>query len=127
LETVRFRTIRLHEELKAADRQARLSPQLTLLGQFTAGFMHEFNNPLAIVAGRIKVLLEERKEDAALCADLEQMLKEMRYMSQIATRSCRCCGGSGAARSLEVWALRPLPICSASPSATPSNGSTSSW
>jgi two-component system C4-dicarboxylate transport sensor histidine kinase DctB len=85
LETVRFRTNRLREELRAADRQARLSHQLTLLGQFTAGFMHEFNNPLAIVAGRIEVLLEERKEDAALCADLEQMLKETRYMSQIAT------------------------------------------
>jgi two-component system C4-dicarboxylate transport sensor histidine kinase DctB len=85
LETVRFRTNRLREELKAADRQARLSHQLTLLGQFTAGFMHEFNNPLAIVAGRIEVLLEERKEDAALCADLEQMLKETRYMGQIAT------------------------------------------
>jgi two-component system C4-dicarboxylate transport sensor histidine kinase DctB len=85
LETVRFRTARLREELQAANRQARLSHQLTLLGQFTAGFMHEFNNPLAIVAGRIEVLLEERKEDAALCADLEQMLKETRYMAQIAT------------------------------------------
>jgi two-component system C4-dicarboxylate transport sensor histidine kinase DctB len=85
LEAVRFRTARLREELQAADRQARLSHQLTLLGQFTAGFMHEFNNPLAIVAGRIEVLLDERKEDAALCADLEQMLKETRYMSNIAT------------------------------------------
>jgi two-component system C4-dicarboxylate transport sensor histidine kinase DctB len=85
LETVRFRTNRLREELRAADRQARLSHQLALLGQFTAGFMHEFNNPLAIVAGRIEVLLDERKEDTALCADLEQMLKETRYMSQIAT------------------------------------------
>ncbi|MFZ1084506.1 MAG: HAMP domain-containing sensor histidine kinase [Terracidiphilus sp.] len=84
LETVRFRTARLREELQAADRQARLSHQLTLLGQFTAGFMHEFNNPLAIVAGRIEVLLDERKQDTALCADLEQMLKETRYMSQIA-------------------------------------------
>jgi two-component system C4-dicarboxylate transport sensor histidine kinase DctB len=85
LETVRFRTARLREELQAADQQARLSHQLTLLGQFTAGFMHEFNNPLAIVAGRIEVLLEERKEDAALCADLEQMLKEARYMGNIAS------------------------------------------
>lgn len=85
LETVRYRTARLREELQAADRQARLSHQLTLLGQFTAGFMHEFNNPLAIVAGRIEVLLDERNEDAALCADLEQMLKEARYMSNIAT------------------------------------------
>jgi two-component system C4-dicarboxylate transport sensor histidine kinase DctB len=85
LDTVRFRTNRLREELQAADRQARLSHQLTLLGQFTAGFMHEFNNPLAIVAGRLEVLLDERKEDAALCADLEQMLKEARYMSNIAT------------------------------------------
>ena len=85
LETVRYRTARLREELQAADRQARLSPPTTLLGQFTAGFMHEFNNPLAIVAGRIEVLLEERKEDAALCADLEQMLKETRYMGNIAS------------------------------------------
>jgi two-component system C4-dicarboxylate transport sensor histidine kinase DctB len=85
LETVRFRTTRLREELQAADRQARLSHQLTLLGQFTAGFMHEFNNPLAIVAGRLEVLLDERKEDAELCADLEQMLRESRYMSKIAT------------------------------------------
>ena len=85
LDTVRYRTTRLREELQAADSQARLSHQLTLLGQFTAGFMHEFNNPLAIVAGRLEVLLEERKEDAALCVDLEQMLKETRYMSNIAT------------------------------------------
>jgi two-component system C4-dicarboxylate transport sensor histidine kinase DctB len=85
LEAVRFRATRLREELQAADRQARLTHQLTLLGQFTAGFMHEFNNPLAIVAGRLEVLLDERKEDAALCADLEQMLKEARYMSKIAT------------------------------------------
>src|ERR1035437_3068816 len=85
LDTVRYRTTRLREELSAADRQARLSHQLTLLGQFTAGFMHEFNNPLAIVTSRIEVLLEERQEDAALCADLQQMLKETRYMGQIAT------------------------------------------
>ena len=85
LETVRYRTSRLREELQAADRQARLSHQLTLLGQFTAGFMHEFNNPLAIVAGRIEVLLDERKEDAALCTDLQQMLKESRYMGKIAS------------------------------------------
>jgi two-component system C4-dicarboxylate transport sensor histidine kinase DctB len=84
LDTVRYRTSRLREELQAADRQARLSHQLTVLGQFTAGFMHEFNNPLAIVAGRIEVLLDERKLDAALCADLDQMLKETRYMGNIA-------------------------------------------
>ena len=84
LETVRYRTARLREELSAADRQARLSHQLTLLGQFTAGFMHEFNNPLAIVTSRIEVLLEERKEDAALCGDLQQMSKETRYMGNIA-------------------------------------------
>jgi signal transduction histidine kinase len=84
LDTVRYRTARLREELSAADQQARLSHQLTLLGQFTAGFMHEFNNPLAIVTSRIEVLLEERKSDAALCWDLQQMLKEMRYMGNIA-------------------------------------------
>jgi signal transduction histidine kinase len=84
LQSVRYRTARLREELSAADQQARLSHQLTLLGQFTAGFMHEFNNPLAIVTGRIEVLLEERKADAALSGDLEQMLTEMRYMGNIA-------------------------------------------
>lgn len=83
LEAIRHRTGRLREELSAADRQARLAHQLTLLGQFTAGFLHEFNNPLAILISRIEVLLEERKEDAALGADLQQMLKEARYMGSI--------------------------------------------
>lgn len=84
LQNVRYRTARLREELSAADHQSRLSHQLTLLGQFTAGFMHEFNNPLAIVTSRIEVLLEERKGDAALVSDLQQMLKETRYMGNIA-------------------------------------------
>ena len=84
LDAVRYRTARLRDELQVADRQARLSHQLTLLGQFTAGFMHEFNNPLAIVTGRIEVLLDERKDDSALCKDLEKMLSETRYMGKIA-------------------------------------------
>ena len=84
LQSVRFRTVRLREELSAAGQQARLSHQLTLLGQFTAGFMHEFNNPLAIVTSRTEVLIEERNADAELCTDLQQMLKEMRYMGNIA-------------------------------------------
>jgi signal transduction histidine kinase len=84
LETVRFRTARLREDLSAADQQARLSRQLSILGQFTAGFMHEFNNPLSIVTSRLEVLLEEREDDAALCADLQQMLQEARYMGNIA-------------------------------------------
>lgn len=84
LDTVRFRTARLREELLASNQQARQSHQLSLLGQFTAGFMHEFNNPLAIVEGRLEVLLDERKNDSSLCIDLEQMLKETRYMGKIA-------------------------------------------
>src|ERR1017187_6995166 len=84
LEAVRYRTARTREELSAADQQARLSHQLTILGQFTVCFIHEFNNPLAIVTSRIEVLLEERQADAALCGDLQQMLKEMRYMGNIA-------------------------------------------
>jgi two-component system C4-dicarboxylate transport sensor histidine kinase DctB len=83
LETVRYRTVRLGEQLAAADSEARQSRQLMLLGRFTAGFLHEFNNPLAILTSRIEVLLEERKHDPALCADLNQMLKEARYMANI--------------------------------------------
>ena len=83
LETVRYRTARLGEQLAAADSEARQSRQLMLLGRFTAGFLHEFNNPLAILTSRIEVLLEERKHDPALCADLNQMLKEARYMANI--------------------------------------------
>jgi len=84
LDSVRFRTARLREDLSAADRQARLSHQLSVLGQFTAGFMHEFNNPLSIVTSRLEILLEERKHDEPLCADLRQMLQEARYMGNIA-------------------------------------------
>lgn len=89
LDTVRYRTARLREDLSAADRQARLAHQLSLLGQFTAGFMHEFNNPLSIVTSRIEILLEERKDDQALYSDLQQMLKETRYMANIATTLLR--------------------------------------
>ena len=78
-----YRTVQLREQLAAADSQARQSHQLALLGRFTAGFLHEFNNPLAILTSRIEVLLEERKEDPPLCADLNQMLKEARYMANI--------------------------------------------
>jgi len=84
IESMRYRTSRLRQELADADRQARLSHQLTVLGRFTAGFMHEFNNPLAIVSNRIEILLEERKDDDALRKDLEQMLKETHYMGSIA-------------------------------------------
>jgi two-component system, NtrC family, C4-dicarboxylate transport sensor histidine kinase DctB len=84
LDSIRFRTARLREDLSAADRQARLSHQLSILGQFTAGFMHEFNNPLSIVTSRIEILLDERKDDEPLCADLRQMLLEARYMANIA-------------------------------------------
>ncbi|MDE3164842.1 MAG: HAMP domain-containing histidine kinase [Acidobacteriota bacterium] len=84
LATISHRVGRLREELSAANEQARLSHQLTLLGQFTAGFLHEYNNPLAILISRIEILLDERKDDAPLCADLEQMLSEARYMSKIA-------------------------------------------
>lgn len=84
VQTIRYRTGRLREELSSADHQALLSRQLMLLGRFTAGFLHEFNNPLAILTSRIEVLLEERSDDGALCADLEQMLKEARYMGNIA-------------------------------------------
>lgn len=118
LENVRYRTGRLREELSAADQQARLSHQLSLLGQFTAGFMHEFNNPLAIVTSRIEVLLDERREDAPLCGDLQQMLKETRYMGNIARtllQALRRERGSdvlspsdaGAALEEAVGALRP--------------------
>jgi signal transduction histidine kinase len=84
LDALRYRTARLGEELSAASQQARLSRQLASLGQFTAGFMHEFNNPLSIVTSRLEILLEERKDDAALCTDLQQMLQEARYMGNIA-------------------------------------------
>jgi two-component system C4-dicarboxylate transport sensor histidine kinase DctB len=83
LDTVRYRTVRLAEQLAAAHSEARQSRQLMLLGRFTAGFLHEFNNPLAILTSRVEVLLEERKQDPALCADLNQMLKEARYMANI--------------------------------------------
>jgi signal transduction histidine kinase len=68
LDSVRFRTARLREDLFAADRQTRLSHQLSILGQFTAGFVHEFISPLSIVTSRIEILLEERKEHEPLCA-----------------------------------------------------------
>lgn len=83
-DTMRYRVQRLTEELSDADRQARLAHQMSLLGQFVAGFMHEVNNPLGILTGRVEVLLAERGEDAQLCRDLEEILAEARYIDKIA-------------------------------------------
>ena len=52
------KTARWREELQAADRQARLLHQLTMVGQFTAGFMHEFNNPFVEAAESKRRLVE---------------------------------------------------------------------
>lgn len=83
-ETMRYRVQRLTQELSDADRQARIAHQMSLLGQFVAGFMHEVNSPLAILISRTEVLLEERREDAGLCRDLQEILKEARYLDKIA-------------------------------------------
>jgi signal transduction histidine kinase len=83
-ETMRYRVQRLTEDLSDAGRQARVAHQMSLLGQFVAGFMHEINNPLGILTGRAEVLLEERRDDEALCRDLREILKEARYVDKIA-------------------------------------------
>ena len=106
--TISHRVGRLREELSAANQQARLSHQLTLLGQFTAGFLHEYNNPLAIVTNRIEVLLDERKQDGALCTDLEQMLAETRYMSKIAQTLFRALRHERGAEAFEPCAPAEL-------------------
>jgi len=83
-ETMRHRVQRLTQDLSDADRQARIAHQMSLLGRFVAGFMHEVNNPLAILTSRVEVLLEERRDDAELCRDLREILKEARYLDKIA-------------------------------------------
>ena len=83
-ETMRFRAQRLSQDLTDADRQARMAHQLALLGQFVAGFLHEINNPLAILTGRVEALLSERSEDRDLCRDLAEVLREARYVASIA-------------------------------------------
>lgn len=83
-ETMRYRVQRLTQELSDADRQARIAHQMSLLGRFVAGFMHEVNSPLAILISRTEVLLEERRDDIGLCRDLQEILKESRYLDKIA-------------------------------------------
>jgi len=83
-ETMRFRVQRLTAELSDAGHQARVTHQMSLLGQFVAGFMHEVNTPLAILIGRAEVLLAERQDDETLCRDLREILKEARYVDKIA-------------------------------------------
>lgn len=82
--TMEYRFQRLKEDLSDATSQARIAHQLTMLGQFVLGFLHEVNNPLAILAGRVEVLLEERKNDKNLCRDIEQIQREANYIEKIA-------------------------------------------
>jgi len=75
----------LREELQAAEGRPG-EPSTYALGQFTAGFMHEFNNPWRLL--RQDEVCSTSARDASLCADLEQMLKETRYMGNIARTLC---------------------------------------
>ena len=80
----RYRTSRLREELQAADRQARLSTNSRCWASSRPDSCTSSTIRWRLWRDGIEVLLDERKEDAALCADLEQMLKETRYMGNIA-------------------------------------------
>jgi len=100
LDTVRFRTNRLRKS--AGSRPAGTTEPPTNASGSVHGRVHaRFQQSAGNCGGRLEVLLDERKEDASLCADLEQMLKETRYMGNIAGLSCKLWTVSGSARSIE--------------------------
>jgi signal transduction histidine kinase/rhodanese-related sulfurtransferase len=46
----------LKAKIKSSEEQEKLSAQMAMLGEMTAGVIHEINNPLAIVKGKLYVL-----------------------------------------------------------------------
>ena len=52
------------------------SERLSAIGEFVSGAAHEINNPLQSILGTLELLLNERRDDAALRADLERAAVE---------------------------------------------------
>jgi signal transduction histidine kinase len=70
-ERVEERAEKLSLELRSREAQIVNSAQLGQLGQMAAGIAHEINNPLAIISGRIDMILSRLQKDDIDRARLE--------------------------------------------------------
>lgn len=68
-------------ELKALEAQAELRNRLSSLGEMTAGMAHELRNPLAVIAGYLKLL--SQKTDPSASYMIEAISKEVAGINRI--------------------------------------------
>lgn len=70
-------------ELKALEAQAELRHRLSSLGEMAAGMAHELRNPMAVIAGYMKIL--SRKADLSLVHVVDSVATEVAVMDRIIT------------------------------------------
>jgi len=68
-------------EVKRLQEQIELKERLTALGEMSAGIAHELRNPMAVIAGYLKLLA--RKQDAAGQATIRDITAEIDGMNRI--------------------------------------------
>lgn len=84
---VNERTADLHaanQKLHQALEQLLASEKLAVMGQLTAGFAHEFNNPLAVMMGHLDLLRISNSPDDTLqvIRFLDEQIQRMRHIVQ---------------------------------------------
>jgi PAS domain S-box-containing protein len=68
-------------ELKALEAQAELRHRLSSLGEMAAGMAHELRNPMAVIAGYMKIL--SKKADPSLVHVVDSVAAEVAVMDRI--------------------------------------------
>jgi two-component system sensor histidine kinase AtoS len=68
-------------EVKRLQEQIELKERLTALGEMSAGIAHELRNPMAVIAGYLKLLA--KKQDAAAQAVIRDITAEIDGMNRI--------------------------------------------
>ncbi len=71
------------EEIKKTQEQLVYSEKLSTIGQMSAGFVHEINNPLTTILGYTQIILIEMEKDNPYYEDLKKVEQETKRILKI--------------------------------------------
>ena len=73
----------LGDEIKSLKEQLIIKERLAALGEISAGIVHEFRNPMSVIAGYCRLLLKELRENDERREIVQGILREIEEMNCI--------------------------------------------